>query len=98
MGARIRLPEVQFELGDAFDAHRVLAIANAQPRKKFDKVFVDISGSRDLSTVVRLLDMYENTLKPDVLIVKSQRLKHLLLRSQLGVEHPERGRNDAKEA
>merc|ERR1712048_151873 len=87
--ARIRLPDVQFEIGDAFDAHRVLAIANAQPRKKFDKGFVDISGSRDLSTVVRLLDMYENTLKADILVVKSQRLKHLLLRSKLWVDHPE---------
>merc|ERR1712226_756507 len=90
--ARKRLPEIHFEIGDAFDAPRVLALANAQPHKKFNKVFIDISGSRDLGTVVRLLDMYENTLKPDVLIVKSQTLKHLLLRSRLWVEHPDRAR------
>lgn len=92
--AREKLPEVQFEIGDAFDAQRVLALARAQEAKRFTKVFVDISGSRDLSTVVRLLDIYENTLKPEILVVKSQALKRLLLRSQLWVEHPECTRSE----
>merc|ERR1740121_3272178 len=30
--------------------------------------------------VVRLMDIYENTLKPEVMVVKSQALKRLLLR------------------
>eukprot|EP00927_Polykrikos_kofoidii_P026756 TRINITY_DN23775_c0_g1_i1.p1 TRINITY_DN23775_c0_g1~~TRINITY_DN23775_c0_g1_i1.p1 ORF type:complete len:311 (+),score=62.30 TRINITY_DN23775_c0_g1_i1:99-1031(+) len=87
--ARRRRPDIRFEVGDAFDAPRVLALAREQELKRFTKVFVDISGSRDISTVVRLLDIYENTLKPEILVVKSQALKRLLLRSRLWVEHPE---------
>jgi predicted O-methyltransferase YrrM len=86
--ARKNLPHVQFEVGDAFDAQRMIALMKSTQCRKFHKIFVDISGSRDLSTVVRLLDMYENTLRPEILIVKSQAMKRLLLRGHLWVEHP----------
>lgn len=86
--ARIRLPDVQFEILDAFDASKVLALSRQISPEGFQKVFIDISGSRDISTVVRLMDIYENTLKPEVLVVKSQALKRLLLRSQLWIHHP----------
>mmetsp|Transcript_131105 Transcript_131105/g.327096 ORF Transcript_131105/g.327096 Transcript_131105/m.327096 type:complete len:257 (+) Transcript_131105:112-882(+) len=86
--ARIKLPEVQFEILDAFDASKVLALTRQVTPARFHKVFIDISGSRDIATVVRLMDMYENTLKPEVMVVKSQALKRLLLRSQLWIHHP----------
>jgi hypothetical protein len=86
--ARLKLPEVQFEIGDAFDATRILALATDLKPNRWSKVFIDISGSRDLPTVVRLIDMYENTLRPDMIIVKAQALKRLLLRSRLWVDHP----------
>mmetsp|Transcript_12053 Transcript_12053/g.26776 ORF Transcript_12053/g.26776 Transcript_12053/m.26776 type:complete len:266 (+) Transcript_12053:75-872(+) len=86
--ARERLPAIQFEVCDAFDAQRILALSRALAPHRFTKVFVDISGSRDLSTVIRLLDVYRNTLRPDLLVVKSQPLKRLLLKAQLWVEHP----------
>merc|ERR1719223_1681609 len=85
--ARVHLPDVQFEVGDAFDAQRIMALAKSCNPPRFHKVFIDISGSRDLSTVVRLLDMYENVLRPDQMIVKSQLLKRLLMRGQLWVDH-----------
>lgn len=86
--ARERLPDIQFEISDAFDAQRVMALANEGESRRFSKIFVDISGSRDIATVVRLLDVYENTLRPDYLIVKSHALKRLLLRGRLWVDHP----------
>jgi len=86
--ARLKLPDVQFEVLDAFDTPKVLALARSLAPSKFHKVFIDISGSRDITTVVRLMDMYDNALKPDVMVVKSQALKRLLLRSQLWVDHP----------
>jgi len=86
--ARKNLPHIQFELCDAFDAPRILALANSLKPNRFTKVFVDISGSRDLATVVRLMDIYENTLRPDFLVVKSQALKRLLLRARLWINHP----------
>eukprot|EP00404_Azadinium_spinosum_P037708 CAMPEP_0180639262 /NCGR_PEP_ID=MMETSP1037_2-20121125/44868_1 /TAXON_ID=632150 /ORGANISM="Azadinium spinosum, Strain 3D9" /LENGTH=265 /DNA_ID=CAMNT_0022661053 /DNA_START=142 /DNA_END=940 /DNA_ORIENTATION=- len=87
--ARERLPGIQFEIADAFDAPRVIALAKSIRPDRFTKVFIDISGSRDLSTVVRLMDIFENTLRPDMMVVKSQALKRILLRSQLWIHHPD---------
>mmetsp|Transcript_21037 Transcript_21037/g.40284 ORF Transcript_21037/g.40284 Transcript_21037/m.40284 type:complete len:263 (-) Transcript_21037:19-807(-) len=86
--ARKNLPDIRFEICDAFDAQRVMALASEGESKRFTKIFVDISGSRDIATVVRLLDFYENTLRPEYLIVKSHALKRLLLRGRLWVDHP----------
>merc|ERR1712192_116748 len=86
--ARQKLPEVRFEICDAFDASSIMQMAKQMLPNRWSKIFVDISGSRDLPTVIRLLDMYENTLRPDIIIVKSQTLKRTLLRSRLWVDHP----------
>mmetsp|Transcript_29240 Transcript_29240/g.66264 ORF Transcript_29240/g.66264 Transcript_29240/m.66264 type:complete len:242 (-) Transcript_29240:142-867(-) len=86
--ARVNLPDIRFEICDAFDAKKVLAVANSLKPNRFTKIFVDISGSRDLATVVRLMDIYENTLRPELMVVKSQALKRLLLRSRLWINHP----------
>jgi len=86
--ARMKLPEVQFELADAFDAPCIMNIAKKMQPNRWSKIFIDISGSRDLPTVIRLIDMYEHSLRPEVIVVKSQTLKRLLLRSRLWVDHP----------
>jgi len=89
--ARRRLPHIQFEIGDAFDGHLVLRLQK-EIGQRFNKVFIDISGSRDISTVVRLMEIYDNTLRPDVMIVKSQHLKRRLMKSQNWITHPARPR------
>jgi len=88
--ARKNLPDADFEIMDAFDAAKLLALAQTLKPPRFTKIFVDISGSREISTVVRLMSVYENALRPDVLIVKSQPLKRLLLRARLWTDHPVR--------
>lgn len=87
--AKEKSPEIRFENFDGFDSRRLLELARSTPKRSFTKVFVDISGSRDICTVVKMVDMYTNVLKPEIIVVKSQTLKRLLLRSQLWVEHPE---------
>mmetsp|Transcript_18362 Transcript_18362/g.42880 ORF Transcript_18362/g.42880 Transcript_18362/m.42880 type:complete len:261 (-) Transcript_18362:12-794(-) len=86
--ARINYPHIRFEVGDAFEAQFVLSLQKSVHPDRFSKVFVDISGSRDLTTVTRLLVMYESILKPDLIILKSQAMKRLLLKGQLWVDHP----------
>ncbi|CAE8592850.1 unnamed protein product [Polarella glacialis] len=86
--ARQKYPDIQFENFDAFDASKLLALAKQFEPERFSKVFIDISGSRDLSTVIRLMDIFDNTLKPDVMVVKSQLLKKMLLRSRNWIHHP----------
>ena len=86
--ARASHPDLRFEVGDAFNAQQVIALQDSVRPARFSKIFVDISGSRELSTVMRLLIMYESTLQPDMIIVKSQGFKRLLLKSHLWVDHP----------
>ena len=61
---------------------------NAHPqalRPPFTKVFVDISGDREVGVIMRLLQVYEAAMdpKPELFVVKSQKLKQVLVRSQL---------------
>mmetsp|Transcript_49150 Transcript_49150/g.117085 ORF Transcript_49150/g.117085 Transcript_49150/m.117085 type:complete len:258 (-) Transcript_49150:92-865(-) len=86
--ARINHPHITFEIGDAFEAQQVIRLQESVRPDSFSKIFVDISGSRELSTVIRMLVMYESTLKPELIIVKSQPMKRLFLKGLLWVDHP----------
>ena len=48
---------------------------------RFTKIFVDVNGSRKLPFLAELLESYERALSPDLIIVKSVKLKTLLLSS-----------------
>eukprot|EP00931_Biecheleriopsis_adriatica_P075476 TRINITY_DN49329_c0_g1_i1.p1 TRINITY_DN49329_c0_g1~~TRINITY_DN49329_c0_g1_i1.p1 ORF type:complete len:268 (+),score=47.27 TRINITY_DN49329_c0_g1_i1:31-834(+) len=87
--ARKKYPEIQFENFDAFDTSKLLDLVKSVQPDRFSKVFIDISGSRELSTVFRLLDLIDHLIKPDLTVVKSQPFKKLLLRGQLWIHHPE---------
>ena len=41
---------------------------------KFDAVFLDINGTRELETVVHALDQVHETLAPKLIVVKSKQL------------------------
>ncbi|KAJ9448437.1 hypothetical protein DIPPA_03542 [Diplonema papillatum] len=89
-------PNLQFHVGSAMDVSFLLKLAD----RRYDVVFVDISGSRDLETLIPLMESYEFALKPRHLIVKSFRLKRLymncrcfeFLPSQPGVKAAPQGR------
>ncbi|OLP90512.1 hypothetical protein AK812_SmicGene27877 [Symbiodinium microadriaticum] len=85
--ARQNYPEIQFENFDAFDSTKLVALAKSLPQR-ITKVCIDISGSRDLATVIRLMDLIDKTINPDIMLVKSQALKKMLLRARLWIEHP----------
>jgi len=94
--ARQKLPNIRFEILDAFEASKVLALVKDIAPERFKKVFIDISGSRDIATVVRLMDIFENTLRPEHIVVKSQALKRFLLRGQLWIHHPSHVLDDSE--
>lgn len=86
--ARQKHPDIQFENFDAFEASKLIALKKSAEPEVFSKVFIDISGSRDLGTVFRLMDLIDNIIKPEIQVVKSQPLKKMLLRSRLWIHHP----------
>lgn len=87
--ARQRLPNIHFEIGDAFDAKLIMSLSQAVAPRRFTKIFVDISGSRHITTVLKLITLLRNTLHPELMVLKSQHLKRFMLRSQLWVDHPQ---------
>lgn len=53
--ARDKYPELEFHHIDAFDIGKLLALRNKHP---FNKIFLDINGSRDVSAVSKLISIY----------------------------------------
>eukprot|EP00494_Astrolonche_serrata_P024176 UN24434 len=62
---------------DAFDISSVL-----QLNKKFNVIFIDISGNRAVGPVAQLIETYEKLYSPRLIIVKSFRLKKLICQSE----------------
>jgi ubiquinone/menaquinone biosynthesis C-methylase UbiE len=48
-----------------------------------DAIFLDISGSRQLDTLVPLIERYENALRPKLIVVKSLKLAQLVSKLRL---------------
>ena len=56
---RFRIPgKVEFEVMDAFDMAAVLRLQK-KIGSNFNKVFIDINGSRDIGTVYDCMDKYQ---------------------------------------
>lgn len=60
-----------YELLDCFDVSALLKLG------PFTKIFIDISGSRDVGTLVELMHKYEVVFRPKTLVVKSFKMKRL---------------------
>lgn len=89
--AREMRPSIRFEVMDAFDMVSILGL-----RRTFDKIYLDLSGFSgyaSLLDLIALIQMYEATLCPRVIVVKSQSLKQFIQRCVAwtgGEEMPER--------
>jgi hypothetical protein len=71
--ARQTYPHIHFEQIDGFDVARVRSLGLA-----FNKVYIDISGCRELDAVIKMIRMYEAVFAPEIIVVKSTRLKRLV--------------------
>jgi hypothetical protein len=71
--ARQTYPHIHFEQMDGFDVSRVRSLGLA-----FNKVYIDISGCRELDAVIKMIRMYEAVFAPEIIVVKSTRLKRLV--------------------
>lgn len=69
-------PDIRFEKIDAANVGEVLALGF-----QFNKIYIDISGSGPLHSIVRFIDMYDATFQPELIVVKNDRLRSLVKRS-----------------
>ena len=70
--AKERFPLIEWHAMDA----RIVA-----PLRKlatFSAIFIDLNGSREMETLLPMIDAYEAVLKPALIVVKSNKLKHLI--------------------
>jgi hypothetical protein len=63
---------------DAFDIGALL-----KTKKKFNKIFIDLSGNREPLVVMQLIESYEKVFKPDMIVVKNYKLKGMIARSEI---------------
>jgi precorrin-6B methylase 2 len=76
--AKERYPWIRFEQMDGFDIPKVLKFG-----KRFDKIYIDISGSRDLADVLSMIRKYEVVFKPELIVVKSNKLKKVIRKCRI---------------
>jgi hypothetical protein len=92
--AKARFPAVRFELIDCFDMGGLLQLQRDIGRP-FSVIFVDVSGSRELRSLIPLVEALECALSPEMIVVKSFRLAQLQRRLQAANEYILRGSNGA---
>jgi hypothetical protein len=65
-----KYPYIHFEQIDGFDISRILSLG-----RSFTVVYIDISGCRDITEVLKMIRIYERVFSPRVIVVKSTKLK-----------------------
>jgi hypothetical protein len=78
-----RHPHIHFERIDATNIKDVLALGF-----RFEKIYIDVSGSGPLHSIVRLIDMYDAAFQPQLMVVKNDRLLSLVKRSVIWEPDP----------
>jgi hypothetical protein len=76
------LLEQEFEVADAFDVAKILQLQTAVAAKcgsKFNKIFIDLNGSRDIGIVHACLEKLQRAICPELIVVKSIKMKALVL-------------------
>lgn len=76
--ARETYPHIHFEQIDGFNVSRVIELGYW-----FNKIYIDISGCRDIHAVIRMVNMYDAVFDPEVMVVKSTKLKRLVARAEV---------------
>ncbi len=66
-------PQIEFHKIDGFNISEVLNL-----NYDFNKIYIDISGCRGIFDVLKMVQMYKGAFNPDLIVVKSSRLKTFL--------------------
>lgn len=66
-------PELELYKIDGFNIREVIELGY-----NFNKIYIDISGCREINTVIKIIKMYESAFKPELIVVKSSKLKKLV--------------------
>lgn len=76
--AKQTYPHIHFEQIDGFDIARIRAFNLA-----FTKVYIDISGCREITDVIKIIRVYDQVFAPEIIVVKSSNLKSFVENCQV---------------
>ena len=65
-------------MADAFDIPRILQL-QARSGRRFNKIFIDLNGSREIGIVHACIEKLQRALRPELIVVKSIKMKTLIL-------------------
>jgi hypothetical protein len=71
--AKQTYPHIHFEQMDGFDIARIKALNLA-----FTKIYIDISGCREITDVIKIIRIYDQVFAPEIIVVKSSNLKYFV--------------------
>ena len=71
-------PQIQFTKLDGFNIREVINLGY-----KFNKIYIDISGCRGLFDVITITKMYESAFRPELIVVKSSKLKRFVAQCEV---------------
>jgi 2-polyprenyl-3-methyl-5-hydroxy-6-metoxy-1,4-benzoquinol methylase len=74
--AKKTYPQIHFEQIDGFNVSQVKKLGF-----EFNKIYIDISGCRDIYDVLKMITVYEAVYAPEIIVAKSTKLKKLIIRS-----------------
>jgi hypothetical protein len=71
--AKKTYPHIRFESIDGFDIGRIKGL-----NLSFTKVYIDISGCREITDIVKIVRIYATVFSPEIIVVKSSKLKYFV--------------------
>lgn len=71
--AKKTYPHIRFEQIDGFDIARIKEFKLA-----FTKIYIDISGCREITDVIKIVRIYDAVFSPQLIVVKSSKLKYFV--------------------
>jgi hypothetical protein len=77
-------PKLELYKIDGFDISSVIDLDY-----QFNKIYIDISGCRSLFQVQKMILMYSHTFKPELIVVKSSKLKRFVQQCKIWKNHPD---------
>jgi hypothetical protein len=85
--AKRTYPHIHFEQIDGFDIRRIKGLNLA-----FTKVYIDISGCREITDIIKIIRIYEAVFSPEIIVVKSSNLKYFVEKCDVWGKFEERSK------
>lgn len=82
--AKETYPYIHFEQIDGFDISRIKEL-----NFTFSKAYIDISGCREITDIIKIIRIYTAVFSPEIIVVKSSNLKYFVEKCEIWTNYSE---------